>query len=107
MSISSSAPNNYPPCEPSLAIDRTVQPGTTLGELRAQAIITPLTIIVSGVATHAEDDVMLSTALSGNAQFLVTGDYKLIALKQYQGVALVTAREFLAMLPGLTDPSIA
>lgn len=67
------------------------------------AIITPLTAIVQGMATHPEDDLVLATALSGNAQFLVTTDYKFISLKQYRGVLLITAHEFLATLPGLLD----
>ena len=74
------------------------------GALR-QAIITPLTVSVSHIATHPEDDLVLATALSGNAQFLVTGDYKLVERKQYQGLILVTVREFLAILPGLPSES--
>jgi putative PIN family toxin of toxin-antitoxin system len=69
--------------------------------LRRQGIITPLTAAVSGVATHPEDDLVLATALSGNARFLVTGDYKLLALKQHRDVIIVSVQEFLAMLPGL------
>jgi putative PIN family toxin of toxin-antitoxin system len=69
--------------------------------LRSLAVITPLTAMVSGVATHHGDDLVLATALSGNAEFLVTADYKLMNLKQYRGVSLVTAHQFLAMLPGL------
>lgn len=74
-----------------------------LALLRRQASITPLATSVQGVATHPEDGLVLATTLSGNAQFLVTGDYKLIRLKQYHGIILVTAHEFLAMLPGLVD----
>lgn len=77
------------------------QQADTLAILRTLARITPLTVPVHGVATHPEDDLVLATALSGEAQFLVTGDYKLLRLKRYQGVLLVSAREFLAMLPGL------
>ena len=69
--------------------------------LRHQAIITPLTVTVTGVATHPEDDLVLATALSGDAQFLVTGDHKLLALKAYQGLIIVSVHAFLAMLPGL------
>ena len=66
-----------------------------------QTGIVPLTEAVSGVATHPEDDVVLATALSGGAQFVVTGDYKLLSVKQYRGLILLTAAEFLGMLPGL------
>jgi len=68
--------------------------------LRRRALLTPLTVSVTGIATHPEDDQVLATALSGNAQLVVTGDYKLVRLKQYRSLILVTVREFLAMLPG-------
>lgn len=82
------------------------QQADNLALLRTLAVITPLTASVSGVVAHAADDLVLATALSGQAQFLVTGDYKLIGLKQYQGILLVTAHEFLSMLPGLLDQGI-
>ena len=73
-----------------------------LALVRRRAVIIPLTVTVSGIATHAEDDVVLATALSGNAQFVVTGDHKLLTLKSYQGLILLSVHEFLATLPGLT-----
>ena len=76
-----------------------------LGLLRTDAVITPLTAVVVGVATQPADDLVLATALSGNAQFLVTGDHKLLALKTYQGVIIVSVHEFLALLPGLEGPA--
>jgi uncharacterized protein len=69
--------------------------------LERRARLTPLTVAVHGVATQPEDDLVLATALSGGAQFVVTGDYKLVGLKQYQGLILVSVHEFLATLPGL------
>jgi putative PIN family toxin of toxin-antitoxin system len=45
--------------------------------LRKRAIISPITISVRGVATHPEDDLILATALSAKANYLVTGDAKL------------------------------
>ncbi len=81
------------------------QAAANISLLRQEAVLTPLTLSVAGVATHPEDDVVLATALSAHAPFLVTSNYKFIRLKQYQGVILVSAREFLAMLPGLTEES--
>ena len=72
-----------------------------LALVRRRAIVTPLIATVAGIATHPEDDLVLATALSGNAQFVVTGDYKLVRLKTYEGVLLVSVHEFLATLPGL------
>ena len=69
-----------------------------------QAVITPITIAVSGVATHLEDDLVLATALSGGAAFVVTGDHELLGLKAYEGLALVSVHEFLDILPELESP---
>jgi len=57
------------------------------------------------VATQPADDLVLATALSGRAQFLVTGDHKLLGLKTYRGVVIVSVHEFLALLPGLRGSS--
>lgn len=73
-----------------------------LGQLlERRARVTPITVTVAGIASHPEDDLVLATALSGGAQFVVTGDHRLLDLKTYQGVMLVTVHEFLATLPGL------
>lgn len=66
--------------------------------LKALALITPLTRTVSGVATHPEDDAILSTALSAAADYLVTGDKRLQALGAYQTVRIVSPAAFVAIL---------
>lgn len=53
---------------------------------------------VSGIADDEEDDVVLGTAVAAGAQYLVTGDKGLLAVRSHGGVAIVTAREFLTML---------
>lgn len=58
----------------------------------------PMTIDLSGVATHPEDDLVLATALSGSAEVLVTGDKQLIRLGRIEQVAIMSPREFLTML---------
>lgn len=37
--------------------------------LRTESEVTPITVPVSGVASHAEDDVVIATSLSGQAHF--------------------------------------
>lgn len=69
-----------------------------LTELRKQAAWTDLTTSVSGVATHPEDDMVLATATSANADYLVTGDKPLQGLRQYQSVPIISPREFLTLL---------
>ncbi len=66
--------------------------------LRRQAVTTPITSHVSGVASHAEDDAVLATAVSGAAAYLVTGDTALQRLSSYQGVTILGPRAFLEWL---------
>jgi uncharacterized protein len=66
--------------------------------LRKQATISPITISVRGVATHPEDDLILATALSAKANYLVTGDAKLQKLGTYSGVRILSPRAFLDIL---------
>jgi putative PIN family toxin of toxin-antitoxin system len=72
-----------------------------VGSLAIDATIVPLTVTVQGVASHPEDDLVLATALSGHADYLVTGDRHLLRLGSYEGVIIVTPRDFLATLGGL------
>jgi putative PIN family toxin of toxin-antitoxin system len=69
-----------------------------LALLRSEAIITPIRASVQGVATHPEDDVVLATAVSGKADYLVTSDKKLQPLGSYQGVTIVSPSAFLQIL---------
>jgi len=50
---------------------------------------------VRGIAPDQEDDLVLGTAVTARAHFLVTGDKRLLALKENRGVRIVTAEEFL------------
>jgi putative PIN family toxin of toxin-antitoxin system len=49
--------------------------------IRTYAEVIPLTIAVSGTATHPEDDLILATAMSASVDYLVTGDRQLLALE--------------------------
>jgi putative PIN family toxin of toxin-antitoxin system len=60
--------------------------------------IQPVTIRVAGIAAHAEDDLILATALSAQAQYLVTGDKQLLKQRAYRGTLLVSPRQFLEIL---------
>ena len=67
--------------------------------LQRRATVVPIIVQVSGVATHPEDDLILATAASARTAYLVTGDARLRAkVPSYQGVRLVSPREFLAVL---------
>ncbi|MCI0628518.1 MAG: putative toxin-antitoxin system toxin component, PIN family [Acidobacteria bacterium] len=53
---------------------------------------------IAAVAEDPEDDKYIAAALEGRAQFIVTGDAHLLALKIYEGVRMVTPRVFLGLL---------
>lgn len=69
--------------------------------LTSLAFLTEITVSVTGVAPSPADDLVLATALSGGAQFLVTGDHELLKLKQHECVLIVGVQDFLTMLRGL------
>jgi predicted nucleic acid-binding protein len=52
--------------------------------VQQHALIIPVTARVSGIATHPEDDVILATAESAQAHYLVTGERKLQRLGAYK-----------------------
>jgi len=66
--------------------------------LRAYARSTAITVVVEGVATHPEDDLVLATAISAGATVLVTGDRGLREVGAYRGVTILTPREFSTLL---------
>ena len=50
---------------------------------------------VRGIAPDLEDDLVLGTAVAAGADFLVFGDKRLLELKEYRGVRIVSAEGFL------------
>lgn len=73
--------------------------------LQNEATVTPITVKVSGVATHPEDDLVLATAVSAKAKYLVTRDRPLLRKvgKSCKGVKLVTPNDFLEKLKKQTQ----
>jgi putative PIN family toxin of toxin-antitoxin system len=66
--------------------------------LYTDATLVPITVEVEGVATHPEDDLVLATALSASADYLVTRDRKLLDLGSYQGVTILSPTGFLQVI---------
>jgi putative PIN family toxin of toxin-antitoxin system len=59
----------------------------------------PIMVTVSGVATHPEDDLILATAVSAGADYLVTGDIRFRnRVPSYGGVTPFSPAEFLAIV---------
>jgi putative PIN family toxin of toxin-antitoxin system len=71
----------------------------TLHLFRSEATIVSPTVNVKGVATHPEDDLILATAMSGRAHYLVTRDEKLQKkVQEYKGVSIISPPVFLQRL---------
>ncbi len=66
--------------------------------LHAIAEMVTLTTQITGVARHWQDDLVLSAAISGNADYLVTGDAKFRRVDEFRGVRIRTPAEFLSEL---------
>jgi uncharacterized protein len=66
--------------------------------LQRRATVSPITVSVQGIATHPEDDLILATAVSGKANYLVTGDIKLQQVGTYHRVRILSPRRFLETL---------
>ena len=70
-----------------------------LAFVQRHAVFYPVTTVISGVATHPEDGLVLAAAVSVGAAYLVTGDRRFRArVLGFQGVQLVSPTEFVAIL---------
>ncbi|MBA3947820.1 MAG: putative toxin-antitoxin system toxin component, PIN family [Herpetosiphonaceae bacterium] len=59
---------------------------------------TVINVTVTGIASHTEDDLVLAAAVSGHADYLVTGDRDLQKLTLFQGVTVLSPRAFLDLI---------
>ena len=51
--------------------------------------------LVKGVCRDPDDDAVLGAAVEGRAEVIVTGDDDLLALREYEGIRILTPRKFL------------
>lgn len=66
--------------------------------LRTDSFLVPNVEPLAGVATHPEDDAILATAVSGAADYLVTGDRQVQGLGSVQGISIISPAIFRAIL---------
>jgi putative PIN family toxin of toxin-antitoxin system len=52
---------------------------------------------VKGISRDPEDDKFISCAISGSADYIVSGDKDLFDLKQYKSIKIIKASDFLKM----------
>jgi putative PIN family toxin of toxin-antitoxin system len=63
--------------------------------LRVLIIVLPITY-TTGVLPDSSDEKFLDAAIAANADFIISGDSRLLELKQFCGIRIVSAKEFLA-----------
>ena len=61
--------------------------------VRDGALVTPRRLVQ--VCRDPADDKFLDAARAGNAECLISGDGDLIALREFEGIPIVTARQYL------------
>ncbi len=71
-----------------------------LADLAALADLADDTNRAKGVCRDPDDDAVLSAAIEGRADVIVTGDADLLVLEEHDGIAIVTPRAFLDLLRG-------
>lgn len=71
----------------------------TIADLLTFLRLVTLTNTLKVIPADPDDDKVLECAVIGNAAYIVTGDRRhLLPLRNYQGVAIVSATEFLALV---------
>jgi len=66
-----------------------------LASYLSEAICINVTGKVSGICRDPKDDFILECAQTGNADLIVTGDKDLLSLKLFNGIQIVTPRQYL------------
>ncbi len=69
-----------------------------VSHLKEFTIVTPGKLNLHVVSADPEDDQVLACAVEGEADYVVTGDPHLQDLKTYEGIRIVTPREFVEIL---------
>ena len=69
-----------------------------LTQLRRQVQVVEPAPLDGPVSRDVDDDVVLATAVAAEAGVIVTGDQDLLVLGQYEGIDILSPREFLSRL---------
>jgi putative PIN family toxin of toxin-antitoxin system len=77
---------------------------TYLARIKQAAILVWPQGVISGVVADPADDPILDAAVSARVDYLVTGDKRLLAVQEYAGVKIVTARAFFDLLIAQAEP---
>ncbi|MBX3069322.1 MAG: putative toxin-antitoxin system toxin component, PIN family [Thermomicrobiales bacterium] len=74
-----------------------------LALLESEAVTVEISVQVLGVASHPEDDLVLATAASANADYLGTRDRQLLKLGSFRGTQIVHPADLARILDSTED----
>lgn len=63
-----------------------------------EAEVTAGTLQVRAVVADPTDNLVLACAIEGQADYVVSGDEHLLSLREFSGITIITARDFLRVL---------
>jgi len=72
--------------------------GEVVDAVFSDADVVPAEPLVFPVCRDPDDDMVLATALSADADAIVTGDEDLLVLKQFEGILILSPRDCLALI---------
>ncbi len=76
-----------------------------LEALEKDAVLIPGDLELHGVAPDPDDDAIVSCAIEGDADYIVSGDTHLLGLGEYEGVRIVEPAEFVRVLAERGQPA--
>jgi len=82
----------------------TPQAQVFLRELRHSIRLVEAVGLATPVCRDPDDDVVLATAVAAQASIIVTGDEDLLVLGEYNGIAILSPRQFLQRVHGHIQP---
>jgi putative PIN family toxin of toxin-antitoxin system len=80
-----------------MKIDRSLADEIMAGLANELEIVEPMPLPKS-VCRDEDDDWVLATALAGRSEMIVSGDKDLLVLKQFQGIRILSPRQFIELL---------
>jgi hypothetical protein len=66
--------------------------------LRTFAEVAPGLLVLDAVPDDPKDNHVLAAAVETSCEYIISGDRHLLDLHEFQGIQIVTPREFLALL---------
>lgn len=74
-----------------------------VAEILACATLTKINNKLHVVVDDPDDDKIIECAITGEATHIVSGDRHLLALKEYEGIAIIRANEFLGLVTAIFE----